>query len=336
MVEVSAHVRGRSHGIDRAVVGRTLDLTTLRKLDIEVKKVGFSYSEIKYLGGLSVMIFFDEQEEVAVFIESMVKERLIFSSLVRWEGQVLPFIRIAWLKIIGVPLHLLENEVFDSIGRLFGKVIHPSQISDDSGDLTFDIVGVLVGDGVEIDQEVTLLWENKRFKVWIREESRDWIPYFLKVEDGSSQVDNSEPFSVGVGIATGTSSGEGEKPVEEVRASPGNPDMSMQDQLPRDETFGFPRWEDAWEDGEIRDPTIPRFSSTVYATKRSKLVRAHERSKGKKTINVFVSDTGVDRPRKRPRADNPIYEAKKMDLGPNKEGGVFSNSKSLGGVNKHS
>ncbi|MFS7923165.1 hypothetical protein Hanom_Chr03g00257461 [Helianthus anomalus] len=50
-----------------------------------------------------------------------------FNSVDIWKGQSVAFERIAWLNIHGVPLHLSGNEIFDSVGRCFGKVIHTSQ-----------------------------------------------------------------------------------------------------------------------------------------------------------------------------------------------------------------
>ncbi|KAI3801833.1 hypothetical protein L1987_29950 [Smallanthus sonchifolius] len=82
-------------------------------------------------------------------------EDLWFSSLERWSGQVLPFERIAWMKIRGVPLHLAENAVFNTIAAGYGKVVQPSQL------------------------QVILKWRDRAFRVWISEEEGIWLPECL-------------------------------------------------------------------------------------------------------------------------------------------------------------
>ncbi|MFS7909297.1 hypothetical protein Hanom_Chr01g00092951 [Helianthus anomalus] len=92
-----------------------------------------------------------------------------------WKGQSLAYERIAWIKIQGVPLHLVENAVFNSVGEKFGKVIKLSQLSKEDDDLSYDCLGILVGDGKPICGEANLKWSNKLFKVWVSEEPNEWI-----------------------------------------------------------------------------------------------------------------------------------------------------------------
>ncbi|KAJ0691799.1 putative RNA recognition motif domain, nucleotide-binding alpha-beta plait domain superfamily [Helianthus annuus] len=116
-----------------------------------------------------------------------------FSWMEVWEGQVLPFELIAWLKISGVPIHLLDNEVLDSVGRLFGKVVHTSSLSYDSSDLSYDLVGILVGDGGRINESVTLKWKDRKFVVWIHEETDEWVPDCIGNEEDREEGSEMEP-----------------------------------------------------------------------------------------------------------------------------------------------
>ncbi|MFS7913262.1 hypothetical protein Hanom_Chr02g00139771 [Helianthus anomalus] len=63
-----------------------------------------------------------------------------------WEGQVLSFERIAWLKIHGIPIHLAENWVFDYVASQFFLVVHPSQLDAEDDDWLVVCVGILVGE----------------------------------------------------------------------------------------------------------------------------------------------------------------------------------------------
>ncbi|MFS7903174.1 hypothetical protein Hanom_Chr01g00020881 [Helianthus anomalus] len=107
-----------------------------------------------------------------------------FSTLDVWVGQSLAYERIAWLKIHGFPIHLTRKDTFDAIGGHFGTLVHDSQLQSNDNDLCVDFVGVIVGGGNTIKEELTLEWSNKNFKVWIAEEIDNWIPDCIEEEDG--------------------------------------------------------------------------------------------------------------------------------------------------------
>ncbi|KAJ0555727.1 hypothetical protein HanRHA438_Chr07g0293971 [Helianthus annuus] len=122
------------------------------------------------------MLVFHEDDEAEEFLEAKDLWKGWFSNLDLWAGQSLAYERIAWLKFFGVPLHLAENKVFDSVAELFGKVLHKSQLSPDDRDLSFNRVGVLVDNGLPISDTVTLSWKRKKFKIWVVEEQAEWLP----------------------------------------------------------------------------------------------------------------------------------------------------------------
>ncbi|MFS7984736.1 hypothetical protein Hanom_Chr11g00990041 [Helianthus anomalus] len=49
-----------------------------------------------------------------------------FTNVEIWMVQAIAFERLAWLNIHGVPIHLSNNETYDLVGRIFGKVLHAS------------------------------------------------------------------------------------------------------------------------------------------------------------------------------------------------------------------
>ncbi|MFS7955929.1 hypothetical protein Hanom_Chr07g00648531 [Helianthus anomalus] len=164
------------------------DLKTLVKLDKLNKEANGPIIRLKYVGGLYMLLVFENKEELIKDYNLNFKVWFSWSEV--WKGQSLSFERVAWLKITGVPLHLMDNEVFDLVGRLFGKVVHASALNFEDKDLAFDLIGVLVDDGNPIRDSVTLMWKEKKFKVWVVEELGDWVP------DCISGIESCEDRSV--------------------------------------------------------------------------------------------------------------------------------------------
>ncbi|KAJ0809238.1 putative RNA recognition motif domain, nucleotide-binding alpha-beta plait domain superfamily [Helianthus annuus] len=96
-------------------------------------------------------------------------------------------------KDLRSPDPLLDNEVLDSVGRLFGKVVHASSLSYDSSDLSYDLVGIFVGDGGRINDSVTLKWKDRKFVVWVHEETDDWVPDCIGNEEVREEGSETEP-----------------------------------------------------------------------------------------------------------------------------------------------
>lgn len=151
-------------------MGTTKELDILRNQKSLLKDVGVSGLNIHYIGGLHVLLAFDVLTDAVDFrINKAVWEKW-FTKLDDWHGQSLSFQRITWLRVIGVPLHLSDEVVYKLLGGSIGKVIHKSQVSWNNGDLSIDCIGVLVGEGKRIAEEIKLKWRNKSFRVWVTEE----------------------------------------------------------------------------------------------------------------------------------------------------------------------
>ncbi|KAM0063685.1 putative RNA recognition motif domain, nucleotide-binding alpha-beta plait domain superfamily [Helianthus debilis subsp. tardiflorus] len=164
-----------------ALVGRTVDINILNKLDRILWEGGFSGIVIYYVGGLSLLLSFKDHEAAAEFLLKKDVWTQWFSVMDMWEGQTLAFERITWLNMFGVPLHLADNSVFNEIACQFGTVVKPAQLFVDDDDLSLACVGVLVGDGKEIKEMVTLKWKNKSFQVRVSEVGDVWIPECMGV-----------------------------------------------------------------------------------------------------------------------------------------------------------
>ncbi|KAJ0533447.1 putative RNA recognition motif domain, nucleotide-binding alpha-beta plait domain superfamily [Helianthus annuus] len=175
-----------------AVVGRKVDLETLVDLDKLLRIAKVSFSRIQFLGGPSVLISFLDCDSANKFLDSRVIWGPWFTKLEAWRGQSLPLERVAWLKLHGIPLHLVDEGVLTQVGELFGKVLHVPKSFDDDLDLSLVTVGVLAGEAVRIGEVVTLGWKGRSFRIWVEEEREAWVPDCLGPVSGASPETGSD------------------------------------------------------------------------------------------------------------------------------------------------
>ncbi|KAJ0818186.1 putative RNA recognition motif domain, nucleotide-binding alpha-beta plait domain superfamily [Helianthus annuus] len=174
-----------------AVVGRTVDLETLVDLDRLLRIAKVSYGKIQYLGGLSVLISFSEEPASRLFIESRELWGPWFSKLSAWDGQSLSFEKVAWLRFIGLPLHLLDRDVIKLVGEPFGKILHVQKDFENADNLSFVRVGVLSGFVERIKEVITLKWKDRNYRILVEEELDVWIPDCLGGMSGVSPAVSS-------------------------------------------------------------------------------------------------------------------------------------------------
>ncbi|KAJ0559311.1 putative RNA recognition motif domain, nucleotide-binding alpha-beta plait domain superfamily [Helianthus annuus] len=210
----------------RAVVARTVDLETLVDLDQLLRIAKTEVDMIQYLGGLSVLISFREEGLASIFLESKDLWGPWFTKVAMWEGQSLPFERVAWLRFLGVPLHLVDPEVLRTIGESFGKFLHVQKSFGEDRDLSVVRVGVLVGDVERIKEFISVKWKNRSFRIWVEEELDVWVPDCLKGVDGESPATSSPMMSPQFGDqAVPGKHGEGEVEVDQ------SPDVSVHEEV---------------------------------------------------------------------------------------------------------
>ncbi|MFS7954961.1 hypothetical protein Hanom_Chr07g00636831 [Helianthus anomalus] len=99
--------------------------------------------------------------------------------------------RVAWLRMIGIPIHLFDPEVMIQIGEQFGKVLHSPKFVEEDSDVSVCSVAVLVGDVGRINGSVKIFWNKKSYRIWVEEELEVWVPDCLH----SSRSDDAGPVS---------------------------------------------------------------------------------------------------------------------------------------------
>ncbi|CAH1433325.1 unnamed protein product [Lactuca virosa] len=99
--------------------------------------------ETKYLGGLHVAIELNRSVSAMEFLEGNTRWKDWFKWLIRAEQQELQYESTAWLKILGVPLTLWDEDNFSNIARRYGRIISPFDNISNRRDYSTGKVGVI-------------------------------------------------------------------------------------------------------------------------------------------------------------------------------------------------
>ncbi|KAJ0739757.1 hypothetical protein HanOQP8_Chr06g0209261 [Helianthus annuus] len=194
IIDIADNTSAFKEFIGCTVVGRCKDLKILRNLDVLLSEVRVGGVSLKYLGGLSMVLKFDDEEVCSKFLLDFHLWKDWFSNLDPWDGQPLPFERLAWVKVHGVPLQLADNDVLNNITEHFGKIVHGSQLEAEDVNLSVSCIGLLVRDGGRVNGQVSLRWQKKLFRVWVVEEYSEWFP------DSVGRVDSPVSHQVNIAV----------------------------------------------------------------------------------------------------------------------------------------
>ncbi|KAD6455049.1 hypothetical protein E3N88_09755 [Mikania micrantha] len=166
-----------------SIIGEVVDVNVLSNLKGILKGMNVVNVDLRYVGGLKVLITFNSTMEAKVFtFEKKLQWSQSFRYVEVWEGQHVEY-RLAWIRIQGVPIQLWDAKVFDEIGGKVGRVVQGSTGSLDDGNLAYEIVGVLVKNYNKVQTKVKVCWNNVEFETWVEESGKIWVPKFLEPED---------------------------------------------------------------------------------------------------------------------------------------------------------
>ncbi|KAK1406889.1 hypothetical protein QVD17_38498 [Tagetes erecta] len=164
-----------------SLVGEVHSLSILDNLDFYMStKNAPAGCEVRYLGGLAVLLSFPNASKAAEYLACTVKGwKSIFSSLKIWDGLPTAFERVAWVSIVGVPPHLFDGKILDLIGDACGRKIQDSALSSLDSNLAKASCPVITRSKKKIDMEVKIAHNNKVFSCWVHEDDDYWTPGFL-------------------------------------------------------------------------------------------------------------------------------------------------------------
>ncbi|KAF5800980.1 putative RNA recognition motif domain, nucleotide-binding alpha-beta plait domain superfamily [Helianthus annuus] len=181
-----------------ALVGRVVDFDTLTSLKTLIRNHDCPTVDIKYLGGYSVVLVFQDKENAEVFLKDYSVWAGWFESLVQWDSNVVVEEgRIAWLQVHGIPAQLSLDQVFDLIGSRYGKVVKSANMSGDDNDFLYALIGVLSKECKRIVDRLDISWRGKIFNVWVDEDVGEWTPDCIAdyVDDECDVIQGEEKHS---------------------------------------------------------------------------------------------------------------------------------------------
>ncbi|MFS7909033.1 hypothetical protein Hanom_Chr01g00090071 [Helianthus anomalus] len=169
-IEIADETSAFKDLIGNALVGRCKDLPILKNLNK-----------------------FADEELCSKFLLDYQTWKDWFRSLDPWECQPLPFERIVWVRVSGVPMHLADNDVINNIAEHIGKIVHGSKMEAGDDNLSATWIGLLVREGERIHGVVNLKWRDKEFRIWLDEEIIDWAPDSVGEVIGMNDDDEDLP-----------------------------------------------------------------------------------------------------------------------------------------------
>ncbi|KAJ0523334.1 putative RNA-binding domain superfamily [Helianthus annuus] len=178
VIVVHEEFKAYDHVMGKAVISRMVNFKALTEAGETIKDLTSGKGVVQYVGGMFIIVSFKSGMEMERFFALVKEKEDVFQWVEKWVGQTLSFERVAWLRIQGIPLHLLDNSVINSIGESFGKIVQGGQHDVGDADLSFDYVSVLVTEGRRIQEEVVVQWKGRKYRVWVEEEVGDWEPDF--------------------------------------------------------------------------------------------------------------------------------------------------------------
>ncbi|KAJ0488728.1 putative RNA recognition motif domain, nucleotide-binding alpha-beta plait domain superfamily [Helianthus annuus] len=158
------------HCIGRSVIGKAMAEVSINMLKQEMEKEGMLEVGLSFIGGVSYMLIFKDRVTATASMEVHAKFfQQNFVEFYLWNGEEIPFSRVALLSIMGVPFIIRDNTIYDKIGKVFGEVIQGSKFSWQDEDNSSGSVKVLTSQISSINEAVVIKWANKSNVVWVSE-----------------------------------------------------------------------------------------------------------------------------------------------------------------------
>ncbi|GJW75169.1 transposon TX1 [Tanacetum coccineum] len=188
--------------LKRGIFGEVRDLDYLERLHNLCSTIGIQGTQIKYIGGLEVMIVFKSEETARNIMED------VHHGLRRWVGKLRwwvpefrPFGRLTWISIIGVPIGCWNENIFRRIAAVWGMILDTTNCSlIDSGkgtqSLTMARMLIHTIESKLINEEVHIKIGKRSYKVVVIDEVRDIVKIDVDESDDESEQDDDEDVVV--------------------------------------------------------------------------------------------------------------------------------------------
>lgn len=147
---------------------------------------GLESVKIARLGGVLVLLSFDDLKKAFPIINFEQEFLHYFSALERWRPGVLNPVQFVRVRCFGLPLHIWSTQTFENICGMFGEVVG---VAKETFEKTFLINGrvcIRVEGHKLINEEIMLFVCGNSFSMEVREElpSRDSPAVIMARDDG--------------------------------------------------------------------------------------------------------------------------------------------------------
>ncbi|KAL4589627.1 hypothetical protein LXL04_002535 [Taraxacum kok-saghyz] len=185
--------------LNATLVGEAKSFDMLCSLPSLIGMEGYDILETKYLGGMQVIIKFKSDKAAKVFRAN----KCIWSKWFTWVeanrsrpgGQE----RIAWVKIVGIPLHAWDEDNLHTVASSYGKVLVNASPFWGNKDISHGKLCILTPTLKKLNEELTILIGTEEFKIGIYEVDDNWMPFrsfeSSPVSDSDDEMDDDDGIS---------------------------------------------------------------------------------------------------------------------------------------------
>ncbi|KAL4589625.1 hypothetical protein LXL04_002533 [Taraxacum kok-saghyz] len=160
-----------------SLIGEASSLTHLGHLPKLLRTWNGARIEMAYLGGLRVLMEFGDSVAAREFKENKDRWMKYMTWVDDGEHVNIGSDRVAWIRIVGLPLNLWGQKNFAAITNGFGKTIAPFDEIQRRVDLSCAKIGILTERKSRINDEVYVEVEGRLTKIGIIEFDEEWFPF---------------------------------------------------------------------------------------------------------------------------------------------------------------
>ncbi|GKA71397.1 transposon TX1 [Tanacetum coccineum] len=156
------------------------------------EEVGINKVEAKLLGGLKVLIAFENMETAVNIMNNVNHEiRRWLHKLRRWNSSYSPSGRMTWLNIIGVPISCWDESILKRIMGLHG-IIAETQNCSLEGNQNLKCGKVLIYTTAKdlINESLTINYKGNSFEIKVIEEVMDILFVYIEENNEVNQAKN--------------------------------------------------------------------------------------------------------------------------------------------------
>ncbi|CAH1452202.1 unnamed protein product [Lactuca virosa] len=182
------------------LVGEALSLAHLGHMKSLLSIKEIPNFEIKYIGGHKVLLVFDHSVGAKEFMENCDR----WKEYMKWVkldavADSMKYDRVAWIRIVGLPLRYWGEKNFLAITAPFGETIAPYDDLPNRVDMSCVKIGILTEIRKSINDEIMISIDGELTKIGIIEFDEDYFPFrFNSVTNPYESEDENDETEDGV------------------------------------------------------------------------------------------------------------------------------------------